>query len=163
NAFAAAATATATLTINGGSASIGGNIVNASTRATTVSTLNLLGGTLDMNGNSIGGNGGVNSGNGPIPVNFPNTSVSSTLNNSGRLDIGDNKLIVPTPDSVGSATGGVYNGITGLIQSGRGGGGGVAPFWDGAGGIVTSQANATGSNFTSIGIATAQQVKNLAN
>jgi len=48
-------------------------------------------------------------------------------------------------------------GLTGLIQSGRNGGG-----WTGNG-IVTSQSDATaGGNFTSIGIATASQVKSIA-
>jgi hypothetical protein len=46
--------------------------------------------------------------------------------------------------------------MSGLIRSGRNGGG-----W-GGGGIVTSESNATSGNFTSIGIATAQQVKSLA-
>src|SRR5207253_7969409 len=55
-----------------------------------------------------------------------------------------------------------YTGVTGLIQSGRNGGAPAAGNWGGSG-IVTSQTDATTSNYTSIGVATAQQVKNLAN
>ncbi len=53
----ASAIATATFTVNSGVATINGSITNASTRGTTVSTLNLAGGKLDMTGNAIGGNG----------------------------------------------------------------------------------------------------------
>ena len=73
---------------------------------------------------------------------------------NGRLDLTDNKLITGSP--VGTLNGSTYTGVTGLIQSGRNGGG-----WGGHG-IVTSQSSATTGNFTSIGIATAQQVKGLA-
>src|SRR5439155_21608267 len=69
-----------------------------------------------------------------------------------RLDIGDNKLI--TKDAVGTWTGSNYTDVTGLIRSGRNGG--VSGNWSGNG-IVTSQSSATTSNFTSIGIATAQE------
>jgi autotransporter-associated beta strand protein len=79
--------------------------------------------------------------------------VSTT---GGTFDISDNKVISTSP--VGTATGAVYDGISGQIQSGRNGGA-----WNGATGIVTSQSAATGSSFTSIGVATAQQVKGLAN
>ena len=84
NAFSdASATATPTLTLNGGSLIVNGSINNASTHGTTVATLNLLGGTLNLNGGMIGNNGGVNSGNGPITVNFPGASQSATLANLG--------------------------------------------------------------------------------
>jgi len=82
--------------------------------------------------------------------------VNSTIVAGGaKLDISDNHL-VDHSTGVGSATGGVYNGLSGLIQSGRNGGG-----WGGSG-IVTSQSTAVTSNLTSIGIATAQQAKSLA-
>jgi autotransporter-associated beta strand protein len=81
NTNASPGTATATFTINGGTANVfGTNITNASTKGTTVSTLNLSSGLLDMHGNSIGG-AVVNSGNGPIAVNFPATSNTATLAN----------------------------------------------------------------------------------
>src|SRR5439155_20062996 len=78
-----------------------------------------------------------------------------TVSGSGRIDLSDNKLI--TTSVVGTANGGVYDGVTGYIQSGRGTGS-----WNGTTGIVTSQTVATASNFNSIGIATGQEVKGLA-
>src|SRR5207244_1580199 len=74
---------------------------------------------------------------------------------TGKIDLSDNKVITTTP--VGSATGGVYDGISGYLQSGRNGGD-----WSGAG-IVTSQTGATASILNSIGVATAQQAKGLTN
>jgi hypothetical protein len=82
-------------------------------------------------------------------LNIDNLNVAA-----GRMNIQNNKLITDNP--VGSASGGVYSGVSGLIQSGRNGGG-----W-GGNGIVTTQSQATGSNFTSIGVATASQVKSIA-
>jgi hypothetical protein len=76
------------------------------------------------------------------------------VGSSGRLDIQDNKII--TASSVGTlGTGNTYTGVTGLIQSGRNGGG-----WTGSG-IVTSQTAATSGSLASIGIATAAQVKGI--
>jgi autotransporter-associated beta strand protein len=74
-------------------------------------------------------------------------SVSGTA----KIDLSDNKMI--TTDSAGTATGATYNGIQGLVQSGRNGG-----TWNGSG-IVTSQPNAlSGGPFvTTIGVATATQ------
>jgi hypothetical protein len=80
--------------------------------------------------------------------------VPGPITIAGRLDLTNNKLITQNP--VGSATGGTYNGISGLIQSGRNGGG-----WGGSG-IVTSQTSATTSNLTSIGIASASEAKGIA-
>jgi hypothetical protein len=71
----------------------------------------------------------------------------------GKLDLTDKKLISST-DAVGSATGGVYSDVSGLIQSGRT----TSSNWSG-GGIVTSQTQATNaSNYTSIGVASGAQV-----
>ena len=83
-------------------------------------------------------------------IKAPNLTIGATA----RIDLQNNKLI--TTGSVGTATAGVYGGLTGKIQSGRNGGN-----WSGNG-IVTSQSTATTSNLTSIGIATAQQAKSLA-
>src|SRR5207248_906363 len=74
---------------------------------------------------------------------------------SARLDLNDNHLITTSP--VGNTIGGgAYDGVSGLIQSGRNGGG-----WGGSG-VVTTQSNATSSNFTGIGVATGSQVKGIA-
>jgi hypothetical protein len=70
-----------------------------------------------------------------------------------------NKLITKTEVGI-FGTANTYTGVTGFIQSGRNGN--TAPLWDGTTGIVTSQTSATGGNFTSIGVATAQQAKSLA-
>src|SRR5439155_18387081 len=54
------------------------------------------------------------------------------------------------------ATAGVYDGVSGLIQSGRGNG-----TWNGTTGIVTSQSGATSGTFTSIAVASAAQAKGI--
>jgi hypothetical protein len=83
-------------------------------------------------------------------------AVSLSIEGDGKLDLSDNKLV--TRSSIGTALGGAYSGVAGLIQKGRNGGN-----WSGPG-IVTSQSNATGSSpLTSLGVATAQQVKGLSN
>jgi autotransporter-associated beta strand protein len=87
------------------------------------------------------------------PNNVVFRTSSITTNTSGRVDLSDNKLIVTTPGSAGTWNGSAYTGTTGQIASGRNGGG-----WGGSG-IVTSQTNATTGNFTSIGIATASDVR----
>jgi hypothetical protein len=79
------------------------------------------------------------------------------VSGSGKIDLHDNKLIVNAADRVGTWNGSAYTGVSGLIASGRNGGG-----W-GGNGIITSQSDAASGNFTSIGVATAQQVKGLAN
>src|SRR3989440_5806372 len=53
----------------------------------------------------------------PYTTLFRSTPIVS-VSGTGRLNIQDNKLITATP--VGSATAGVYNGVSGMIQSGRG-------------------------------------------
>ena len=89
----------------------------------------------------------------------PNQVVVKTgsinTNTAGKVDIGDNKLIVTTPGSTGSWTGSAYTGITGLVASGHG----TSNLWDGAAGIVTSQTQAVGSNYHSIGVARASDVR----
>jgi hypothetical protein len=67
----------------------------------------------------------------------------------GKLDVTDNNLIIASGD-VGSASGGIYDGLSGLIQSGISGG-----TWNGSG-IITSIPDAA-IGLTSLGIATAQQ------
>src|SRR5207247_10962634 len=90
--------------------------------------------------------------------NFNVSALAIDSAHGAKLDIGDNKLIVRTTP-IGSWNGSAYTGITGLIQSGRNGT--ALPLWDG-GGIVTSQSQATTGNLTSIAVASAAQVKNIA-
>ncbi|MEA2709655.1 MAG: autotransporter family porin [Phycisphaerales bacterium] len=72
-----------------------------------------------------------------------------SLTGSATLDLTDNKLIVGV-GNVGTSSGGVYGGVTGLIQSGFNEGS-----WNGSG-ITTSMPDAA-SGLTSLGIATADQ------
>jgi autotransporter-associated beta strand protein len=82
-----------------------------------------------------------------------------TLPAGTKLDLTDNKLI--TAAAIGSWNGSAYTGVSGLTQSGRNGGPPAAGNWAGSSGIVTSQTQATTAGVTSIGIATARQVKAL--
>ena len=107
-----AAVVTATFTVNGGTASIGGSIVNLSTHGTTNSTVNLNSGTLEMNGNSIGGNGAVNSGNGPITVNFPAAGFTGTLGDLGGAGINGNGLTMASAGTLQLSGNSSYSGVT---------------------------------------------------
>jgi fibronectin-binding autotransporter adhesin len=92
------------------------------------------------------------------PASSAGVSKCATLTAStGKLDIGNGKLILTTAGATGTFNGTAYTGVTGLIATGRDGGG-----WNGSSGIVTSQSAATGGNFTTIGIATAAQAKGIA-
>ena len=81
-----------------------------------------------------------------------------------KLDLGANKLITTTP--VGAVTGAtyaggnLYDGVTGMIQSGRGNPT-ASPTWGGPSGIITSQTAATGGNLTSIGVAKGSEAKGI--
>jgi autotransporter-associated beta strand protein len=78
---------------------------------------------------------------------------SLSVTGTGRVDLQDNKLITSSPVGV-LGSGNTYTGVTGLIQSGRNGGA-----WNGSHGIVTSQTDATTSNFTTLGVARASDVR----
>jgi hypothetical protein len=82
--------------------------------------------------------------------------LSVSTGSGSKLDIGNNKVIVVSGNVGTFGTTNTYSGLTGLIATGRNGGG-----WTG-GGIITTQTDATTSSFTSVGIATAQEVKGLA-
>jgi hypothetical protein len=118
------------------------------------STITVLGGGSIAFGNSNHVAGLTVNSTATATLNAGNNKTlrADALSVAGRLDLKDNRLI--TPAAVGSATGGVYNGISGLIQSGRNGGN-----WSGNG-IVTTMAGA--ADLTSIGVATAAQAKGIA-
>src|SRR5205823_1746098 len=88
----------------------------------------------------------IHGGTAAIAANSTASGVSRvttlTIDTGAKLDLADNKMIINSA-AVGTATAGTYDGVTGLIQQGRGQGGGVAPFWTGTTGIVTTQSNAT--------------------
>jgi hypothetical protein len=76
-----------------------------------------------------------------------------TLSVSGKIDLADDKLITTT--AAGTWNGSDYTDTSGLIRAGRT----TNNNWSGTTGIVTTQTQATnGSNFTSIGVASASQV-----
>jgi hypothetical protein len=126
--------------------------------------------SLDVNNNStvtLNGDQRVSSltiGSGSLGVFADDGTIASydiytqSLTVNGKLDIQDNDIIVDYSGTspIGSWNGTVYTQLTGLLQTGRGTG---SSHWGGSTGIVTSEANATGSsNYTSIGIAEASQV-----
>jgi fibronectin-binding autotransporter adhesin len=123
---------------------------NTYTGATTVSN-----GTLRLQGNLTSSSSVVVSGgrleltsNGTYLRMLRTPSVSVT---GGDIDIQDNKLITQTP--AGTWNGSSYTDVAGLVATGRNG-----TAWDGTG-IVTSQTQAIGSNYTSIGVARASDVR----
>ncbi len=84
------------------------------------------------------------------------SKVNALVVTAGRLDLNNNKLI--TNDPAGFASGGIYNGVQGMVQTGLNGGG-----WDGATGIITSQPSAVSPApyLSTIGVATGEQVRGL--
>jgi autotransporter-associated beta strand protein len=119
-----------------GSTAVSAGTLSLATNLLSTSSVNVTGGKLEL---------------APLLTRVLRTP-SLVVTGTGKIDIQNNKII--TAASIGSATTLVYNGVTGLIQSGRGTGS-----WNGSVGIVTSQTQATTSNFHSIGIATGAQVK----
>ncbi len=119
----------------------GGTLITGAGLSTLNATgsVNIAGGTLKTNG-----------------VTLFRTGAGLSITAGGRLDLVDQKLILQNL-AVGSWNGSAYTAASALIVAGRTSDGG----WDGSG-IVTSQTSATSGNFTSIGVATAQQVKGIA-
>jgi alpha-galactosidase len=117
-------------TVQAGKLAIDGVLTNSS-------SLTVTGGTFELT---------------PNQSHVLDTTILS-ISAPGRVDLQDNKVIVNSESQVGSWTGSNYSGMTGLIALGRNGGA-----WNGAGGIVTSQSAAAAGNYTSIGIATAQEI-----
>jgi len=78
-----------------------------------------------------------------------------TIGASGQLDLADNDLVLDysAVSPIGTWTAGAYDGITGMIQRGRNGGG-----WNGLGGIVSSSAS---GSLTSLAVAEASDVLNI--
>ena len=89
-------------------------------------------------------------------ANGVSTAKDLTIGATGKLDLSANKLILKS--AIGTlGTGNTYTGVSGMVQAGRGTGS-----WNGANGIITSQTHATVAGLTSIGVATAAQVKGVA-
>ncbi len=134
-----------TLTLNGANTYSGPTTVNAGKL--------LLGSSLTSSSDVIVQGGGVLE----LQANSGAILATDTLTISGaaRVDLQTNKLILAL-DDIGTWTGSAYDGVSGLIQAGRNGGN-----WSGSG-LVTSQTDATSGIRTSIGVATAAQVKGVA-
>jgi autotransporter-associated beta strand protein len=98
----------------------------------------------------------VSQGVAALQSSFTARLATLAIDAGARLDVGAAKFAVTNATDIGSWTGSNYTGITGLIASGRNGGA-----WNGSG-IVTSQSQAAAGNLTSIGVATASQVKGIA-
>jgi autotransporter-associated beta strand protein len=108
------------------------------------------GGTLRLN-NSLTSSSSVNAIKGTVELAAGGNKVIKTaaisMANGGKINLQDNKLVVTGGDA-GSLSGGKYTGVAGQIQSGRNGG-----TWDGTG-IVTTQSNAaSGTQLTTLGVA----------
>jgi autotransporter-associated beta strand protein len=174
------------VTFNGGTLQATGNVASGSRDV----TINAGGATVDDGGNTVtfgtvtgagnltkggsgtlavthvrAGNVSITGGTLALAANGGATGTSvvnaTSITGGGRLDIADNHLVDHTTGVGTAPIAGTYSGMSGLIQSGRNGGN-----WSGSG-IVTSQTDATmpdpGSFITTIGVATGQLVKGLAN
>ena len=83
---------------------------------------------------------------------------SFSADSLGKLDMGDNKLIVKEGADLGTWDGGssAYTGLTGQVQRGRGDGS-----WNGTGGILTTMTDATTSVLTTVAIGTGAEIRGL--
>jgi autotransporter-associated beta strand protein len=77
------------------------------------------------------------------------TSVTAT--GGGAVDLTNNQIVVTTPGAAGGWNGSAYDGLTGLVASGRNGGGGIV-----------SSSIAPGDRLHAIGVAKAGDVKGIA-
>jgi hypothetical protein len=145
---AGATPASANYVQTGGAASLG--------HVTGTGNVSVSAGT--MNVNSLRQTSAAVSGTGVVTV-APNATATGTSNvgalsisGSAKLDVKDNKLITNT--AAGTATGGTYNGVQGMVQSANNFGA-----WDGPG-LTTSMPDAA-AGLTTIGVATGEQVRGL--
>ena len=74
---------------------------------------------------------------------------TTAIGSTGKFDITDNHLIDHSTGAGTWQTTNTYSGITGLVATGKG----TSNLWNGTTGIITSQTQAIGSNFHSIGVA----------
>lgn len=128
------ATLTGTLSYTGPTV-VQAGVLSLGTNLTTSSSITVSGGTLESRFQTV-----------PQRVI---KAPSITISGGGKIDLKNNKLI--TDVAPGSATGGVYSGVQGMVQAGLNGGA-----WNGSG-IVTSEGDAL-NNLTTIGVATGSEV-----
>jgi hypothetical protein len=126
----------------------------------TVSNLQIQGGTANFVTGSFQGtppnlalsNDGVFRIAADANKNLKLTALSIT-GPTAKVDVTNNKMVISGASPTGSWTGSSYDGLTGLVASGRSG-----STWTG-GGIVTSQTAAQGTNYTTVGIARASDAR----
>jgi autotransporter-associated beta strand protein len=119
-----------------GSTTVSGGTLQVTRDLTTPSSVNVTAGTLEL----------ASDGSHSRMIRTPGVSVSG-----GNIDLQDNKLITAT--AAGTWNGSNYTGITQLVASGRNG-----KLWNGPG-IITGQSAALNSNYTTIGVAKASDVR----
>jgi hypothetical protein len=117
------------------------------------------GATVILTANHIRQNALTVSGAAVIRANGSDTGTSKvaalTIPAGGNLDLKDNKLIIPAGGSggVGSWNGSNYDGVTGMIKSGRNGGS-----WTGSGIVTSMAAAAPTSTLTNLAVVAASDV-----
>jgi hypothetical protein len=134
----------ATLTLAGGVTGAGGLTLTKQGPG-TLSAKNIRGGS----------NLTINDGIIRIPNDCTAAGVSVieqlSIGGSSQFDLTNNKLV--TKMALGTWNGAAYEGVSGMIQTGRNGGA-----WNGTGGIITSAAT---GNFTTLAVASAAEVKGI--
>ena len=84
---------------------------------------------------------------------------SVTIGAAARIDLKDNKLIV-AGGALGTWTGTAYDGVSGLVDTGRGSAGNAQ--WDGSGIVTTDTRAINNGDLVSIGVAKVGDFKNIA-
>jgi autotransporter-associated beta strand protein len=139
-----------------GTVTLAGNITYNGPTSVTGGRLALASNLTTSSSVSISNNGVAE-----IVASLPATSTrivktgGISVTGTGKINVQDNKIISTAVGATGTWTGSNYTGITGLIASGKG----TGNFWDGSTGIITTQSQAVGSNYTSIGVAKASDVR----
>ena len=154
NGFDGTPAETSTMTLNSGIFNLNGNAETLGAMVVNgagVSTIALgAGGDLQVVGNLTVDGGATAEVTGALNKAVVVNGTVAVPN--GKLDLQDGKLITSTP--AGTATGGTYDGVQGLVQAGH-----SAGTWAGSG-IVTTEAGAA-TGLTSIGVGTGAQVLKL--
>ncbi len=147
-------TGAGTLTVNGVQSYVAGSVFNANAGTTTFNSN--AGGNLTLNANAAVNFGssqtlaGLTIASGQtvtLAAGGSKVITTGSLTASGKLNLNDNDLIVRN-GALGTWNGSAYSGVTGAVARGYGNG-----TFNGAGGIVTTQSDATSGTLTTIGVA----------
>ena len=144
-------------------AATGSTLTLANLQDSTVKLIKTGGGKLAVNGVRAGGLS-VEAGRVEM-LHSGNTTANTshvgelTVATGAVIDLRDNKLITASP--VGTWTGAAYDGVAGLVDSGRGDAGNA--LWNGTTGIITSDTRAINNgDLVSIGVAKVSEVRTVA-